>query len=126
MSAMRSLTWLSAAAIAALLANGAFAADAAHGKQVFEECTACHSLEAGVHGVGPSLQGMFGRKAADLTDFRYSPAMKRSGITWDAKTLDAYLADPQNNIKGNRMPYSGMPDARDRDDLIEYLRAAAK
>ena len=106
--------------------SGAFAADAAHGKKLFEECVACHSLERGVNGVGPSLQGMFERKAGDVAEYRYSPAMKRSGIAWSAQTLDAYLADPQNNIKGNRMPYSGMPEARDRADLIEYLRTATK
>lgn len=109
-----------------LAASGAFAADAAHGRKLFEECVACHSLERGVNGVGPTLQGMFERKAGDVAEYRYSPAMKRSGIAWSAQTLDAYLADPQNNIRGNRMPYSGMPEARDRADLIEYLRAATK
>jgi cytochrome c len=107
-------------------ASGALAADAAHGKQLFEECITCHSLERGVNGVGPSLQGMFERKAGDVAEYRYSPAMKRSGIAWSAQSLDAYLADPQNYIKGNRMPYSGMPEARNRADLIEYLRAATK
>jgi cytochrome c len=100
--------------------------DAAHGKNLFEECAACHSLERGVHGLGPSLQGVFERKAGELTDYRYSPAVKRSGIAWSAQTIDAYIADPQKEIKGNRMPYSGMPNARDRADLIEYLRAATK
>jgi cytochrome c len=115
-------------AISALCATGGAHADgdAAHGKKLFDECAACHSLERGVNGVGPSLQGMFERKAGELTEYRYSPAMKRSGIAWSVQTLDAYLADPQNNIKGNRMPYSGMPEARDRADLIEYLRTATK
>ena len=107
-------------------AAGAFAADAAHGKKLFEECAACHSLERGVHGIGPSLQGMFERKAGDVAEYRYSPAMKRSGIAWSAQTLDTFIADPQQEIRGNRMPYSGMPESRDRADLIEYLRAATK
>ena len=100
--------------------------DAARGKQLFEECAACHALERGVHGVGPGLQGVFERKAGELPEFRYSPAMKKSGIAWSTQTLDAFIADPQKEIKGNRMPFSGMPDARDRTDLIAYLRNAAK
>ena len=69
--------------------------DAARGEKKFEECAACHKIERSEDSVGPSLHGMFGRKAGTLADFRYSPALKRSGITWSAQTLDAYLADPQ-------------------------------
>jgi cytochrome c len=100
--------------------------DAARGKKLYEECAACHSLERGAHGVGPGLQGVFERKAGELADYRYSPALKRSGIAWTAQTMDAFIADPQKEIKSNRMPFAGMPDARDRADLIEYLRNAAK
>jgi cytochrome c len=100
--------------------------DAARGKQIFEECAACHSLEKGAHGVGPSLHGVFERKAGELADFRFSPAMKKSALPWSARTLDIFLADPQQEIRGNRMPFSGVPDARDRGDLIEYLRTATK
>ena len=59
--------------------------------------------------VGPSLYGVFDRKAGELADFRYSPALKRSGITWTAQTLDTFLADPQKVVPANRMPYAGMP-----------------
>lgn len=117
----------------AMLLGGALVAlsahadgDAARGKKVFEECAACHSLDKGVNGVGPSLNGVFDRKAGELADFRFSPAMKRSGLTWSARTLDLFLADPQAEIKGNRMPYSGVADAKDRADLIEYLKTATK
>ena len=78
------------------------------------------------HGVGPTLFGVIGRKAGGLSDFRYSPAMKRSGVTWTEGELDAYIADPQKKIPANRMPYSGMPEARDRADLIAYLMATFK
>jgi cytochrome c len=112
---------------AVLAVTGAYAdGDAAKGKKVFEECTACHSLEKGAHGVGPSLNGVFERKAGELAEYRYSPAMKRSALPWSARTLDLFLADPQQEIKGNRMPYSGLPEARDRADLIEYLKSATK
>jgi cytochrome c len=70
-----------------------FAAHAAHaegdaqrGAKRFEECAACHSLEKGQESVGPTLYGVFGRKAGEGGDFRYSPALKRSGITWDEHT----------------------------------------
>jgi cytochrome c len=98
--------------------------DAARGEKKFEECAACHKIAPGEDNVGPSLHGVFGRKAGTLADFRYSPALKRSGITWTAQTLDAYLADPQKAIPANRMPYAGLADAGDRADLIAYLQKA--
>jgi cytochrome c len=110
-----------------LLATAAHAAgDAARGEQKFIECGACHSLKPGVTIVGPSLAGVFGRKAGSLGDFRYSPAMRRSGITWTAETLDAFIADPQKNVPANRMPYAGLTDAAARADLIVYLEMATK
>ena len=87
---------------------------------------ACHSIERGVNGVGPTLHGIFGRKAGELADYRYSPALKRSGIIWTDGTLDTFIADSQATVPANRMPYAGMPHARDRADLIAYLRKAAK
>jgi cytochrome c len=100
--------------------------DAARGEKRFEECVACHKLQNGVNDVGPSLHGIFGRKAGELTEFRYSPALKRSGITWSAQTLDAFIADPQVAVPANRMPYAGMTDAEGRADLIAYLLKASK
>ena len=110
-----------------LAVSGAHAdGDAARGKKIFEECAACHSLERGANGVGPTLNGVFERKAGELAEFRFSPAMKKSALPWSARTLDIFLADPQQEIRGNRMPFSGVPDARDRADLIEYLKTATK
>jgi len=124
---MRRLT-IAAAAAASLLSAGIAHAqgDAKHGQKLFEECHACHAAERGVNGVGPSLYGIFGRRAAELDDFRYSPALKKSGITWTPKTLDAYVADPQKAVPANRMPYAGMPEARDRADLILYMQQVFK
>ena len=98
--------------------------DAARGEKKFEECAACHKIAPGEDNVGPSLHGVFGRKAGTLTDFRYSPALKRSGITWTPQTLDTFLADPQKVVPANRMPYAGLADASDRTDLIAYLQKA--
>ena len=114
--------------VAALLTTpvSANAADAARGEKLFVDCASCHSIERGVEGVGPSLFGLFKRKAGDVADYRYSPALKRSGIAWTPQTLDTYLADPQKSVPGTRMPYSGMPNATDRADLIAYLQKSAQ
>ena len=105
--------------------TGANAADPKNGKAVFEKCAACHSLEPNKNDDAPTLAGIFGRKAA-AEDFRYSNAMKQSDVTWDEHTLDAFLADPQGFIPGNRMPFDGLKEKADRDDLLEYLKEATK
>src|SRR5579859_3185880 len=89
-------------------------ADASRGEAHFKECAACHKLQAGANEMGPSLHGIFSRKAGEVADFRYSPAMKRSGVNWTPETLDKYIADPQAFIPANRMPYAGMSNAGDR------------
>jgi cytochrome c len=99
--------------------------DAARGEKKFGDCAACHSLQEGVNDVGPSLHGLLNRKAGSIATFRYSPAMKRSGIVWTAQTLDEFIADPQKMVPGNRMPYGGIIDAADRADLIVYLMKAS-
>jgi cytochrome c len=100
--------------------------EAARGEAKFQDCAACHKLEAGSNNVGPSLHGVFTRKAGELADFRYSPAIKRSGITWTPEALDKFITDPQAVVPANRMPYAGMASASDRADLIAYLQNATK
>jgi cytochrome c len=113
--------------ITLLLAGGARAdGDAARGEAKFQDCAACHKLEPGANNVGPSLHGIFTRKAGELADFRYSPAIKRSGIIWSPETIDTFIADPQAAVPGNRMPYAGMANASDRADLIAYLQKMTK
>jgi cytochrome c len=121
---MKHLVALTAAAYLAAAGTARADGDAARGEKKFEECAACHKIAPGEDNVGPSLHGVFGRKAGTLTDFRYSPALKRSGITWTAQTLDTFLADPQKIVPANRMPYAGLADASDRADLIAYLQKA--
>jgi cytochrome c len=117
-----------AALLITLLAAGTARADgdAARGQAKFGDCAACHKLEAGANNVGPSLHGIFARKAGEIADFRYSPAMKRSGIAWTPETLDKFISDPQATVPANRMPYAGMASAADRADLIAYLLDATK
>jgi cytochrome c len=108
-------TFVLAASIA--LAQG----DPKRGEKVFEKCRACHAADGAANEVGPGLGGVFGRRAGERDDFRYSPALKRSGITWTPQTMNEFIADPQKMVPANRMPYDGLPDARDRADLIIYM-----
>jgi cytochrome c len=100
--------------------------DPAKGEAKFQECAACHKLEAGVNNVGPSLHGVIGRKAGEIADFRYSPAIKRSGIIWTPEAIDRFITDPQAMVPANRMPYAGLADPAARADLIAYLQNASK
>lgn len=102
------------------LAGPVFAADAEHGKALFTACAACHTDRPDA--LGPSLKGIVGRKSAALDDFRYSNAMKRANLVWDEDNLRAYIHDPQGKVKGNRMPYGGMSDPHDLDDIVAYLK----
>ena len=121
---MNKTTTVFAVLAAAAFANAdALAQEAAkRGEKVFEECRACHAVDGSTNAVGPSLRGVAGRASGALDDFRYSPAMKRSDIVWTRQTLDAFIADPQKLVPANRMPYSGIPDAKNRADVIEYLQ----
>jgi len=103
-----------------IAASPALAADAAHGKAVFQTCAACHSEKPDA--IGPSLRGVYGRNSAALPGFRYSSAMMRAGLTWDDANLKAYIKDPQAKVKGNRMPFGGLSSDADIDDVIAYLK----
>jgi cytochrome c2 len=100
-------------------ALGALAADAAHGKALFIACAACHTEKADA--IGPNLKSVFGRKSAALDDFRYSNPMKRANLVWDAANLREYLIDPQAKVKGNRMPFGGVANPAEADDLVAFL-----
>ncbi len=106
--------------ILALCTGPAAAADAEHGKALYQTCVACHSERPDA--LGPSLKGVVGRKSATLDDFRYSNPMMRANLTWDEENLRAYIRDPQAKVKGNRMPYGGLTEAKDVDDVIAYLK----
>ena len=99
----------------------AAAADAAHGKVVFQTCAACHSDKPDA--IGPTLRGVYGRKSGSIPDFRYSTAMQRANLTWDEANLSEYIKDPQAKVKGNRMPFGGLSNPEDIDDVIAYLKA---
>ena len=98
------------------------AGNAAHGKEVFAQCAACHSFNPAKNDPGPNLKGIVGRKSAAVEDYIYSGAMKRSDVVWDESTLNAYLANPRVVIPRTKMPFAGMPVPEDRADLIAYLK----
>lgn len=102
------------------------AADLAKGKRAFNKCRACHDLREGKNKVGPSLYGLFGRKAGTVPNYRYSSANKESGVVWNEKTLDEYLTNPRKFIPRTKMVFSGIKSAKERADLIAYLKEATK
>jgi cytochrome c len=118
------LAWRAGLASLALLValqarNAAAAGNPAHGAQVYKTCALCHSLDR--NGAGPKHAGVFGRTAGTVPDYRYSPALQKSGIVWNDETLDKWLADPQALVPGTKM-FFDVKSAQDRADVIEYLK----
>jgi cytochrome c len=100
----------------------AAADDVEAGKVAFKKCAVCHSHTTEPEKkVGPSLFGVIGRKSASLDGYNYSEAMKKFDHTWDAQTLDTYLADPKATVPGTKMIFPGIKDKQERDDVIAYL-----
>lgn len=121
--AMKHLLKLPLAACLAVFSWAAVAAgDADVGRTLNQaRCTACHSLD--YNGVGSAHRGVFGRMAAQAPGFAYSDALKSSSKVWDEDSLDRWLTDPEKFASGQRMGFS-VPDAKDRSDLIEFLKQA--
>jgi cytochrome c len=114
------------AVIAGLLltesATAAPAADPAAGQEIFKaQCGICHSVAAGVNGIGPTLFGVVGRSAGGVPGFQYTADHKKLGVTWDAATLDKYLTNPRAMVPDTTMIYPGLKDDADRATLIAYL-----
>jgi len=126
---------MATAAVAAAAKAGAAGADGAAagggptapsaqvqaGEVIYARCQACHALA--YDRTGPRHCGLFGRRAGSVPGFAYSPAMRRSGIVWDARTLDRFLADPPGVVPGTSMTYAGVKDGKERAALIAYLKA---
>ena len=126
----QSVTASAIAAIFLLSATAyASAADVKAGSKVFNKCKACHSLTAGKNLVGPSLSGLFGRTAGTAAKYSYSSAMKKAGaggLVWTEKTVAEYLASPREFVKGNKMTFVGLKKESERENIIAFLKEAAK
>ena len=107
------------------IARAVEAGDAESGKKVFAKCQACHSLEAGVNKIGPSLHGIIGRASASVGGFKYSDAMSNAHLNWTPDALDQYLTNPRKSVPGTKMAFPGLPKPEDRANLITYLEQAA-
>ena len=91
------------------------------GKEIYQaQCSACHSNQPGVNGIGPSLAGLAGRKAGSLPGFHFTPALQGSGLAWDSETFIKFLADPSKIVPGTAMTVM-VPDATGRSNLFAYL-----
>src|SRR5215813_3463693 len=101
------------------------AGDPVHGKQIFAKCQACHSIEAGVNKVGPSLHGLIGRPSGTAASYTYSEAMKNAHVNWTPDILNQYLTNPKKMVPGTKMAFPGLPKEQDRADVIAYLQQAA-
>ena len=121
---MKAFYRMAAIAILTLSSLARAEGDAAQGQMLFQSrCIACHSIDA--HRVGPALGGVFGRRAGSAPGYQYSPAVKDSGVVWNAQTLERWLTNPEALIPGQRMGYS-VADPMIRADLIAYMRAASQ
>ncbi len=119
-------TGVALAALSALAGGARAAGDPAEGAKAFEACAPCHSLRPDANMTGPSLAGVWGRKAGGLASFeRYSPALLGSDVVWNEHTLDAWLKDPAAFIPDNRMTIEGVDDDQVRAGLIAYLKASS-
>ncbi len=127
---MRRLAALTLALYVGALASAADATedlgDAEAGKVVFAQCKGCHQVGEGAENkIGPHLNGVFGRKAAGLDDFKYSKSLVRagnSGLEWHADTLSAYIENPRAFASGTRMSFRGLKNPEDRANVLAYLR----
>jgi cytochrome c len=109
---------LEGALLLAALATG----DPQAGEAIYPRCAACHALA--YDRVGPRHCGVIGRRAGSVAGFEYSPAMQRSKLTWTRENLERFLADPVGTVPGTTMTYAGVPDAKERADLIAFLANA--
>ncbi len=104
----------------AVTAPAAAAGDAAAGQRAFSRCTPCHSIEPGRNGIGPSLAGIVGSRAATVPGYTFSRQLAAADLTWDDATLDRFLANPQGTVRRNKM-FIAVPEEQQRQDIIAYL-----
>ena len=95
--------------------------DAVHGQQLYARCSACHTIGQSGGKMGPALNGIVGRKAGTVSGYAYSPAMTKSGLTWNTATLAHFLEAPSKLVPGTKMFFPGLASPQDRADVVAYL-----
>ncbi|HVI27935.1 c-type cytochrome [Hansschlegelia sp.] len=96
---------------------------AAGGAQFRAKCGICHKAAPSANSIGPTLYGVFGRKAGTAPGYHYSDAIASAGFVWDEERLDAFLKDPRAAAPGTKMSFPGLPDAGQRADLVAFLKS---
>ena len=95
---------------------------AADGAKVFKKCAACHSIaQGGGNKIGPALWGVLNRKAGSIPNYKYSKAMASHGKVWTLDEMNSFLIKPKNWIKGTKMTFAGLKNAKDRAAVILYM-----
>lgn len=110
--------------VLAMTICGAHAAgDAEAGRRGFAKCASCHQVGPSARAAfGPQLNGIIGRQAGASADYKYSAAMKNSGIVWTEDRLAAFLKSPDDVVPGNKMRFFGIRSEQQIADLLAYLR----
>jgi cytochrome c len=120
---LRAIAFSALSLLASLVPVSAAPEESDEGMVAFNNsCRTCHSFKPNDNRLGPTLHGVVGRKAGSVEGFAFSPAMKGSGVTWDAATLDKFISDPNQVVSGNKMqPFGGIADAGERKKIVDYL-----
>jgi len=114
---------IAAAALIAASTTAGVAQDIEKGANVFKQCQICHSIGPGAQNkIGPELNGLDGRKAGTVANFAYSDANKNSGIVWNEAVFKEYIKDPKAKIPGTKMPFAGIKDEQQINDLWAYIK----
>ena len=94
----------------------------ADGAKVFKKCAACHSIaQGGGNKIGPALWGVLGRQAGSISDYKYSKAMVEYGKPWSFEEMNGFLTKPKEWVKGTKMSFVGLKNAKDRAAVILYI-----
>jgi cytochrome c len=120
---MKNFVAISAVVAGVFFSMPAHAGDAAAGEKVFRKCKACHVVNKEQNKTGPHLVNIIGRPAGAVDGFKYSKAMKGSGLTWDEATLAAFLKKPKSYMKGTKMAFAGLNKDDDIANVIAYLKS---
>ncbi len=115
-------TLIVAAALIAASAGAALAQDVAKGEISFHKCQPCHSIgDDAQNKLGPQLNGLDGRRSGSVPDYAYSDAIKNAGLVWNEANFKEYIKNPQTEVPGTKMYFSGIKNEQEFNDLWAYV-----